>query len=221
MDPVPDPLLLRKSGSAGNRSRDLCICSQKLWPLDHRGGLCLFNTYNNIITKFRWAFCLFIFWGRINQNIFPYENFCLVSCWNSKFLFHFGIIWAWSGSSCGSLQSETNQRIDCRPLNSSLWNWLRPPVTCYLSDPSKFLSFIFASKSYVFPLIWTSSNLRLNLIFVVPSIMLYSGEISPTRCNNCVFYSQWLYSTCFGWQSHPSSRVQCCIWPQVSWLTAS
>ena len=27
------------------------------------------------------------------------------------------------------------------------------------------------------------------------------------------FYSQWLYSTCFGWQSHPSSGVQCCIWP--------
>jgi len=39
VDPVPDPLLLRKSGSAGDRTRDLCICSQKLWPLDHRGGL--------------------------------------------------------------------------------------------------------------------------------------------------------------------------------------
>jgi hypothetical protein len=38
MDPVPDPPLLRKSGSAGNRIRDLWICSQKLWPLDHRGG---------------------------------------------------------------------------------------------------------------------------------------------------------------------------------------
>jgi hypothetical protein len=38
VDPVPDPLLLRKSGSAGNRTRDLCICSQKLWPLDHGGG---------------------------------------------------------------------------------------------------------------------------------------------------------------------------------------
>ena len=24
-------------------------------------------------------------------------------------------------------------------------------------------------------------------IFVVPCIMLYSSEISPTRCNNCVF----------------------------------
>ena len=40
--PVPDPLPLRKSGSAGNRTRDLCICSQKLWPLDHRGGLCIY-----------------------------------------------------------------------------------------------------------------------------------------------------------------------------------
>jgi hypothetical protein len=39
VDPVPDPLLLRKSGSAGNRTRDLRICSQKLWPLDHRGRL--------------------------------------------------------------------------------------------------------------------------------------------------------------------------------------
>jgi hypothetical protein len=31
-------LLLRKSGSAGNRTQELWICSQELWPLDHRGG---------------------------------------------------------------------------------------------------------------------------------------------------------------------------------------
>jgi hypothetical protein len=36
VDPVPDPLLLRKSGSARDRTRDLWICSQELWPLDHR-----------------------------------------------------------------------------------------------------------------------------------------------------------------------------------------
>jgi hypothetical protein len=30
VDPVPDPLLLRKSGSAGNRTRDLWICNQEL-----------------------------------------------------------------------------------------------------------------------------------------------------------------------------------------------
>ena len=37
MDPVPDHCY-SKSGSAGDRTRDLCICSQKLWPLDYRGG---------------------------------------------------------------------------------------------------------------------------------------------------------------------------------------
>jgi hypothetical protein len=37
--PFPDPLLLRKSGSAGNQTWDLWICSQELWPLDHRGSL--------------------------------------------------------------------------------------------------------------------------------------------------------------------------------------
>jgi hypothetical protein len=30
IDPVPDPLLLRKSGSAANRTQDLWICSQEL-----------------------------------------------------------------------------------------------------------------------------------------------------------------------------------------------
>jgi hypothetical protein len=38
MDPVPGPVLLKKSGRAGKRTRDLWVCSQELWPLDHRGG---------------------------------------------------------------------------------------------------------------------------------------------------------------------------------------
>jgi hypothetical protein len=38
VDLALDPLLLRKSGSVGNRSRDLWIYRQELWPLDHRGG---------------------------------------------------------------------------------------------------------------------------------------------------------------------------------------
>jgi hypothetical protein len=37
VDPVPDPLL-HKSGSAGNQTWDLWICSQELWPLDHTDG---------------------------------------------------------------------------------------------------------------------------------------------------------------------------------------
>jgi hypothetical protein len=42
VDSIPDPLLLRKSGSAGNRTCNLGICGQELRPLDHRGGLGLF-----------------------------------------------------------------------------------------------------------------------------------------------------------------------------------
>jgi hypothetical protein len=36
VDPVPDTLLFFVV--PGNRTRDPCICSQELWPLDHRGG---------------------------------------------------------------------------------------------------------------------------------------------------------------------------------------
>jgi hypothetical protein len=36
VDPVPDPLLLRKSGSAGNRTRDLRICSQEHTYTKHK-----------------------------------------------------------------------------------------------------------------------------------------------------------------------------------------
>jgi hypothetical protein len=38
VDYIPDPMLLRKSCGAGNRTRDLYVCSQELWPLDHRGA---------------------------------------------------------------------------------------------------------------------------------------------------------------------------------------
>jgi hypothetical protein len=38
VDSVPDSILLRKSSSAGNPTRNLWICNQKLWPLDDRGG---------------------------------------------------------------------------------------------------------------------------------------------------------------------------------------
>ena len=63
-------------------------------------------------------------------------------------------------------------------------------------------------------------NLCASLIFVVRSIMLYSSEISPTRCNNCVFILR------NGFTLHVSGdnltdhqEYICCIWPQVSRLT--
>jgi hypothetical protein len=44
VDPVPDPLLHRKSGSPRNRIRNLWICSHGLWPLDHRGSATSYDT---------------------------------------------------------------------------------------------------------------------------------------------------------------------------------
>ena len=52
------------------------------------------------------------------------------------------------------------------------------------------------------------------LIFVVPSIMLYSSEISPTRCNNCVFILR------NGFTLHVSSLSFCFLVYRylISWL---
>jgi hypothetical protein len=49
VDPVPGPLLLRKSSSYGIRTRDLWICSQELWSLDHKDRL---QAHNGIFISF-------------------------------------------------------------------------------------------------------------------------------------------------------------------------
>jgi hypothetical protein len=62
VDPVPDTLLLRKSGSARNW---IWICRQELLPLDHRGGH-FFSNYLHEIKNSRyfvqlpcvWVYCL-------------------------------------------------------------------------------------------------------------------------------------------------------------------
>jgi hypothetical protein len=67
--PVQNPLLLRKSGSAGNRTRDLWVCSQQLWLLDHRGGQigndlerlgnCVFGNFPEFLWK--GFICIYLF----------------------------------------------------------------------------------------------------------------------------------------------------------------
>jgi hypothetical protein len=56
VDPVPDPLFLRKSGSTGNRTQNLWMCSQELWPLDHRGSL--INNIVYVMLSNRWKLTL-------------------------------------------------------------------------------------------------------------------------------------------------------------------
>jgi hypothetical protein len=45
VDSVSDPVLLKKSDTAVNRTRDLWDCSQELWPLDHGGEMHLLLPY--------------------------------------------------------------------------------------------------------------------------------------------------------------------------------
>jgi hypothetical protein len=73
VDPVPDPLFLRKSGSSGNR---IWVCSQEFWPLYHRrspvrGRALLFldkqmnpNVANGRTLQEWTSGCLAMNWGR-------------------------------------------------------------------------------------------------------------------------------------------------------------
>ena len=63
-------------------------------------------------------------------------------------------------------------------------------------------------------------RVKMALIFVVPSIMLYSSEISPTRCNNCVFILRNGFTLHVSGENlaHHQEYI-CCIWPQVCRLT--
>jgi hypothetical protein len=70
VSPVSDPQLIRKSDSTGNRTRDLCICNQELWPLDNRGGPLYMNNYNHFYFENlnqKWP-CIF-FWSRGSYGV--------------------------------------------------------------------------------------------------------------------------------------------------------
>jgi hypothetical protein len=75
VDAVPDPLLLRKSGSAGNRTRDLWIYSQELWTLDDRGveGNC--EKYNEPSDSMKyWEILEWLSYGRLLEDSAPWSS---------------------------------------------------------------------------------------------------------------------------------------------------
>jgi hypothetical protein len=87
MVPVPDPILVKKCGSVGNRIRYFWICSQELWPLDHRGGLVEVKVEVNFATDSQSAslsWCQAPIWDLWSIFISPW-NFlqtyaCLLFC---------------------------------------------------------------------------------------------------------------------------------------------
>jgi hypothetical protein len=84
VDPVPHPLLLRKSGSAGNWTRDPCICSQKLQPLDHRSGQTSALSCYKYLSYFPW--CMSWIWASFHSKSAPINlqssSSCCLACHN-------------------------------------------------------------------------------------------------------------------------------------------
>jgi hypothetical protein len=73
VDPVPDPLFLRKSGSAWNRTRDFWICSQELDHYTTEAVTVLSPTFKNkqlrnVKTKYNMKLCKMSENDRDNEN---------------------------------------------------------------------------------------------------------------------------------------------------------
>jgi hypothetical protein len=86
VDPVSDPLLLRKCGSTGNRTWDLWICSQELWPLDHSCGnplrwprdtLCLQKLALNSLTSCGCSVGIVVSWTKATEFVYLMLNYVI------------------------------------------------------------------------------------------------------------------------------------------------
>jgi hypothetical protein len=81
VDTVPDPLLPRKSGSSGNRTRDPWICSQEFLPPYHIGGRFIYFIF----------IYLFIYLCYITYYLYIYIyiiiKLCVTSRGNTKIAF--------------------------------------------------------------------------------------------------------------------------------------
>jgi hypothetical protein len=114
VDPVRDPLLLRISGSAGNRTWNLWICSQELWPLDHIGTAIIIIIIIIIITHFSFMFC------EVNEPVQELisERFCPVLFSRTRCIWrvHEEILWRslafWTALPHSTHSSRLNKRDD-------------------------------------------------------------------------------------------------------------
>jgi hypothetical protein len=82
VDPVPNPLLSRKSGRTGNQTRDLWVCSQELWSLAHRRGRWNYFTEKILCNIRKWIDAT-EFWRRYVTEFMGFWTLPVV--WNSKY----------------------------------------------------------------------------------------------------------------------------------------
>ena len=80
------------------------------------------------------------------------------------------------------LQATIHTVISSQPPHQKMI----PCAFNYKQQPEAFAN---NSAANIMHITFLGRTRKMALIFVVPSIMLYSSEISPTRCNNCFFFS--------------------------------
>jgi hypothetical protein len=113
VDPVPDPLLVRKTVRPGNRTRNFWICSQKLCPIDHRGGPFPITDLKNLKTEF----------GHVENTGF--NRICVTATLNCSELVYNELGRMWRKWSCPNLFSqqlaggaqETHENPSGRPVS--------------------------------------------------------------------------------------------------------
>ena len=120
---------------------------------------------------------------------------------------------------CHALLTSNNYGKKLKIVLTSMLNFI---VVChqYLHKCTCSNLIFYAKLALKFYFTYEAYFRTIFLIFVVPSIMLYSSEISPTRCNNCVFILRNGFTLHVSDDSltHHQEYI-CCIWPQVSRLT--
>jgi hypothetical protein len=133
VDPVPDPPPLRKSGSPGNRTRNLWICSQEPWPLDHRGGLI---NAQHLFIIFIHAFLEFskkTSGRQVSSSHCTFQNLF----WGKLYDF-WGWGWGWGWSEWDRMESrERWQRFDSAKVATLVTasTWKKRPVAGWRYSP--------------------------------------------------------------------------------------
>jgi hypothetical protein len=118
MDPVPDPLFRRKFDDVGNRTRDLWVSSQELWPLDYRAATRWFSEFIPDYPR-----CQLLVYTATEQKQFTfiYRYKCLPSWGQLQPQLAIG---AATATGRRLLQGRCTQRIATKPLGTCKLLWI-------------------------------------------------------------------------------------------------